>query len=492
MINRFCLLFVFIFLLGSFAYARGKPEDETEKKTHNNEWVLAMTEFNVSALPPGKANISNLVLRKMVDSLSAINYRTRISPEYAYYEEYAWAGERTLAARAIAQKMEERSRILFQGDPAWRYRRRIAAIDAEIETLRAALDDVERTMPFVNREPVFKLTAENMNLSFAQAPSAGSEYQFAVSQKADAFLSGSIIDFHGRYYMTVKLYTVFTRSFVWEDNIIFSNDDIDNAVEDLTRKLIIVLSGNNPAAVAIKAEPENALVLINRSFAGRGETGVLEYPPGTIIITATAPNHESLTFETELVSGEISMINLRLGAIEFGDVEITGTPESRVYHGALYIGEAPLTLRLPVYQLEFLEMETNDNKRGSVVLQTPDKAEFSQTFTIKTSIPLESGRVDRARNHYYWTWGGIWISGVTAWISYYTLSSISYAYYSSQGNNEKLLNEYDNVTRIYNGALIAVGVVSAYSIYRFIRYMYIATKGTTPAAQTGRNTGRNK
>ena len=488
--SRVCFLVFIFFMINAQLFSSGRRE-ESEIMTQNDEWILCITDFDASALPEEKTDVSGLIMRNMVERLKAISYRTRISAEYTYYEDYAWARERSNAARALAGKQEERSRQIFRGEPNWRHRQNIARIDTEIENLRAVLEEIENNVPLINREPVFNLTAANRGLIFPAAPGAGAEFRFCNDQGADAFLAGSITDFHGRYFLTIRLYTVYTRSFVWEDSIIFSHDEFENAIDEITRRLLIVLSGSRPASVAIKAEPEETLLLINSSFAGRGEVALMEHPPGTIVITATAPNYERLTFETELSAGELVEIGIRLHPIEFADVEISGDTEGSVYHGALYMGEAPLTLRLPVNQMEYIVYEAHNMQRGELIFLTPATPGFSLSLPMSTEIPVQSGSLERDRRHYYWTWAGTWITGITAWISYYTFFSMSSALRSSYLQTGEydmgFYNEYMDMNNFYNGALAALGVVSLYGVYRLIRYLNTANRSTMPAVRTGRN-----
>jgi len=465
-------------------FASGAAETQTaEAASQNNEWVLCITGIDSSSLPANRVNISGLVERKLVDKLSSIGYRTRVLPEYAYYEDYAWTRERSAAARSLAAKIEERSQFLFRGEPDWRYRRNIERLDKEIENLRTALETAESNAPAINNQPVFKLTQGNIDLSFPAPPQQGGESRFCSSQRVDAFLSGTISNFHGRYVLSVKLYALYMRAFVWQDSIIFSDEDIETAIAQITRKLIIVLSGSAPAAVSINAQPSDSLILINRSFAGRGETNVMEFPPGSILVTATSPNHESLTFETSLAPGELARININLNPIEYVDVEIYGSGDNRIYHGAMYVGEAPFTLCLPLDTLEYVEMETSDLQRGTVVFHTPATSEVAQSLSLNASPPLQSGRVDRMRRHYYWSWGGVWISGITAWLSYYSLTG--YSVVASTGNySDEFAANYNIAYNIHNGSLIALGVTGAYCIYRLIRYLHAANRGATRVAST--------
>jgi len=485
--NRFLFLLFFIFTLTSAVFARGKVEEEI--KVQKEEWILGISEFDSSGLPEYKSSISNVVMRKLTESLSAINYRTRVSPEYAYYEKTAWESARSDAAKALADKQNERSLLVYQGEPDWKYRRNMEKMDSEVEKLQAALMKVETNMPAIAKEPVFAITADNLELKFLTAPKTGGEYKFCIDQKIDAVLTGSITDFHERFLVTVKLYTLYTQSFAWEDSIIFSPDDIDEAMEEFTRRLVVVLSGNKPAIFVVKTEPEDALVLINKSFTGRGEGSMLEYPPGMVTITASAPDHESLTFDTELLPGELALIGINLNPIEYGNVDIVGDIIGSIYQGALYLGETPLSFRLPVDKMEYIEMESPENGGAALVFQTPENTGFNKSLFLNTTLPPEKGRVEKARRMYYWAWGGTWITGIAAWLTYqYFVSSnyaVAHSYNSSGAYDQKF---FDDNVRLYNisrGALITVGAAFIIDMIFMGRYIYTANKGTMPVVELG-------
>jgi hypothetical protein len=488
--NRICFTLFLFLSLGAQLFAFGRVE-ETEIVTHNDEWVLCVTDFDVSSVPEEKLSVAGVITRKFVEKLNVISYRTRVSPEYAYYEGYAWSQARSGAARALSAKNDERSMLVYRGDPAWMYRQNLARVDAEIERLTAALEDIERQVPLINEQPSFRLTAGNVDFSFPAAPAAGAENKFCLDQMADAFLTGSIVDFYGRYYVSIKLFTVYAQSFVYEDNIIFSTEDLENALEEISRRLIIVLSGNEPAAIAVRTEPEEALVLINRTFVNRGETAPLEYPPGKITITASAPDHESLTVETELSPGELAEVDIFLSPLVYGNINIPGTLSGgSVYNGALYVGETPLTLRLPLNTMEYIELETHDNQRGTIAFNTPDRAGASYSLSFNTEFPLEEGRVDRARRWYYWAWGGTWITGITAWITYHTYvnadASIRYNYMQTGSYNQNFADYNTTMYYVSMGTMIAAGLAIVHEIFQIGRYVYTANKGSPAIVRTGR------
>ena len=489
---RNIIFFLLFFILIIQVYAGGSAQAaERETRIQNNEWILCITNPDISSLPPDRAGIVDIITRKLVDRLKDVSYRTRISPEYAYYEEQAWFNDRTAAARALTAKLEERSSLIYRGDPIWRYRQNLARIDAEIEKLRASLEETENNAPVINRDPVFRLTNANLDFSFPAAPGAGLESRFCRDQRIDAFLVSSVTEFYGRYLLSVKLYTAYTGTYTWEDSIIFSPENTDSALDDIARRLISVLSGNQPASVTINAQPQEALVLINRSFIGRGDIGTLQYPPGTIIIDVSAPHHESITLKTDLSGGELVDININLNPIEYVNVDISAETQGSIYRGSLYIGEAPLTLRLPLNSLEYIEFETEDLNKTSIVFQTPDTPGFMQALSFNAAIPLQSGLIDMERQHFYWAWGGTWIAGITAWLAYYSFVSADFTVrhnYNTTGMlNEAFFNSYQNKYNFYIGTIIVAGAAAGYGIYRLVRYISAANNEAIPIIKTGRN-----
>jgi len=477
-----CFLIFIFFVLTVPLFAKGQTE-EVEIKTQNDEWFLCITSFDSVSIPADKINISDVVSKELVNRLKIVSSHTRISPEYAYYEENAWIKARATAAKALSAKIDERSRQIYMGEANWKYRQNIKSIDSEIVKLKADLEEIDNNAPLINKEPVFKLFSGNIDFVFPKAPEKGAEKRFCITQKADAFLTGNIKDFHGRYILTLKLYTIYTQSYVWEDNVIFSYTDINGAIDEITRKLIIVLAGKRPAAVAVKAEPENALVLINKSFAGRGESSVTEYPPGKITVTVSAPDHESIVLETELVSGELTHINLKLNPITYINTDISGEEDNKIYHGALYVGDAPLTIRLPANSFEYIEMENDNGMKGSTVINTD--IDYTKSISVNTKQPLNKGRVDKERKNYYWAWGTQWITGIAAWICYYTYTESNKAAIYQNPLTQEFI---DNNRKLYNwsmGTAIAFGVASVYGIYRMIRYIYYSGKDSASIAPQG-------
>ncbi|MDR0315446.1 MAG: PEGA domain-containing protein [Treponema sp.] len=471
---------VYALLAVSSLSAAGKAE-EAEQAPLNSDWTLCITAFDTSALPAAQRIIGNVVTRGLVDTLNVIQHRIRVSPEYAYYEGYAWSQAVTAAAKALSAKQDERTLLLYRGEADWRYQRNLKRVDADIARLREEFEKKEAEKPLINNEPEFKITQSNRDGNYPAPPVSGGEYRFCQNQKADAFLTGSIRDFHGRYYVTLRLYALYTRSFVYEDSIIFSADDTAVAVDEIAGRLIAALSGSRPATVAVRTEPEETLVLINRSFAGRGQVETREYPPGKLVVAVSAENYQPEILETDLLPGEHTEISVVLSPLQYGEVniDVPGRVNVSVYHGALYVGEAPLNLRLPIDQLDYFTVETQRGETAKAVFQTPERPDETYNFSLRTNIPPSTGqkRVNKARNWYYWAWGATWLTGIAAWVSNGIYTSQNEAY---QRGVIELFEDTQRMYYISTGAFITFGVAAVYGIVQMARYLYTATEDSTP------------
>ena len=473
------LYVLFFFLCVSSLFASGKKDDEL--KYLNNEWLLCVTAFDQTGLPPAWQLAGSVMNRGLVEKLHSVSYRLRISPEYAYYESYAWQQAVGAAAQALSNKQNERSQMLYRGDPDWRYRQNIKKIDDDIKKLAATLAEKEAQKPLIHREPEFKLIDANMNGIYPPPPQPGNERRFCINQKADAFLTGTIREFHERIYIKLGLFTLYTNSWVYEDEIIFSLEDSGGAVEEITARLTAVLAGSKPAAVAVTADPPESQILIKGNYAGRGAVPARDHPPGTVIIAVAAEGYAPMTEDVELVAGKLSDIAVTLSPLQYADAHIgtLGNTGASVYHGALYVGEAPLTLPLPLDQLQYISVERR-NERAKAAFTTPDLPSDTLSLSLKMKVPPPSGkkRVDKARRWYYWAWGGTWITGIAAWITYgmYTGQNAVWA----MGDSRDFYNSTKRLEYISTGAIIAVAVAVGHEIFQMARYMYTATEDVTP------------
>ena len=468
-----------IFLAPSLS-ASGKTDD-AEKEILNNEWILLVTAFDTSALPPARRIAGDVMIRDLIDKLKTVNYRLRVSPEYAFYEGRAWRMSVLTAGRALAAKQDERSMLLYRGEPNWKYRQNLKRVDADIARLTEEYEKKVAEKPVVNVEPVFSLSKANIDGSFPAPPLPGNEYRFCENQKVDAFLTGKVTEFHGRFYIKLALYTVYSQSYTYEDDILFSIDDVTGAVEEMAARLTAALSGNKPAVVAVYADPPEAQILINQNYAGRGTAGEREYPPGKITVAVTAEGYTSETLETELSGGELVEIDVVLSPLQYSEVNIDTVHEEQdvfVYHGALFAGIAPLSLNLPVNQLEFISVEKKGGGSAGAVFTAPEIPGDSFDLTFKLKIPHGEHRVNNARKRAYWAWGGVWIAGIAAWIidGIYTGQMQALQQSSSDEFYARTYGTY--IVRI--GALTVLGGMAVFDVFRMVRYLRTAGENSTP------------
>jgi hypothetical protein len=422
--------------------------------------------------------------------------------EYAYYGDYAWSKARAAAAQTLAAKRGERDLVLYQGDPEWKYRKRLKAIDAEIQKLEKALIETEAEIPLIVLEPGFKLTEENTKGNFPAPPGEGGEYRFCVTQKADAFLTGKIIEFHGRFYVTLRMYTRYTRSFQYEDNVIFSTETTDQMVNTLAGRLVAAVSGMPLGAVVVHTMPEDAQarIFIDGSLAGQGETGVIEHPAGTIEIESFAEQHEAVSMPLELRSGELAELYIHLQPLSRGALNITvpDKPGASIYRGALYIGQTPLSMDTPMHHYEYYRVETPEGEHASVVLSIEDSrtksaralqgtAEPGGTLVLKTRRPPPEGTkpVEKARRRFYGAYGRFWLTLPVAFVIQGIYSS-QIAGYQAHPTIE-LYEDIMVTQKISIGAWIVFGAVSAEFVVRTVLYLYNAWKD---APQLARSTQR--
>ena len=475
---------LFIALCSLPLYASGKTET-TEVPVLNNQWVLLITAFDYSLLPSGRHITGDVIARELTDRLKTINYRLRISPEYAFYESHAWQESIRSASRSISQKQDERALLLFRGETDRRYQTNLNRIDADLERLWENLWALESQRPLINTEPEFTLSPTNVGGTFPAVPRAATEHRFLQSQRADAFLTGEIRQFHGRYFIRLRLFTLYTNSFVYEDDIIFSLEDMTGAIDEIATRLTAVISGTRPAAITVQADPPESQILINQSFAGRGTVSARERPPGMITIAVAAEGYNPMTIETELVSGELTEVAVSLGPQLFSEVTIDSAQaqSASVYHGALYVGSSPLTLRLPIEQLNYVLIETAGGEQGRAVFTSPDMPGESISLSLAVRMPPNPAerRVNRARRRSYWAWGTVWITGITAWVTNGIYSSqLAVLPNSSSG---EFFQSTQTMYYVSTGALAAFGVAIINYFIQMPRYLYTASQGATPVVR---------
>ncbi|MDR1286927.1 MAG: hypothetical protein LBK08_04885 [Treponema sp.] len=472
-------------LLPAFLFGGSRPE---EKEILDREWTLCISAFDVSALSPSRHIVGSVIMRDLAASLEKVERRIRGDAEHGWYAGYAHSRERNAAAAALAAKLEERGALLYQGEPRWKYRRDLAAADKEIKKLKDELEEIERNVPSVDSEPVFVLTGDNLNGNFPPPPAPGTEYRFCRDGKADALLSGSVSEYYGRVYLVLRLYTVSGGGWIYEDSIIFSPEDINSASDEIAGRLASVVSGSRAAVIAVRAEPPEAEIAVNSSFAGRGSVPEREHAPGNITVIVSAEGYRSETVETELEGGMRTDIGVKLMPLDLSFVRLSvpGKAGVIVYRGAFYEGEAPLSFGVDSGGVEYFSVETSGGETGSVVFLNSgfmDSVYEEKEILLATAMPPRPGQhdVEEARRRYYGAWGRLWIALPAAFLitGLAEMQSEGWNTISSSGAAPNLLySRAVSYRSLRWGAWALAGAALTDVMYSLWRYIQAADKNT--------------
>jgi hypothetical protein len=486
-----------LLLLSVFSHAFASGKNEAAPEPLNKEWTLCISAFDVSGLPPSRQVLGDVLVRAITESLKNVERRFRSGTESEYYQDYAWSKSRAEAAKALETKRNERDVLLFRGDPDWRYKKNLKTVEEQILELEKKLREIEALKPEVSGDPVFKLSDANNNGAAPAPPQEGGEYRFCTSRKADALLTGKVLEFHGRIFVSLKMFTLYTRSYSWEDSVIFSSEDLNAVMDELSGRLVAAVSETLPAAIAVHAKPEDAMVLINGAFAGTGEVPPRDRSPGAVEVAVVAENHAQAKIDVELNAGETTELFIDLSPLSVSAFSVTvpGSPGSSVYLGSLFRGYAPLTLEVPGDQFAYISVEAPSGETGSAVYLSDrvirGSAEFVReeengeerdlAFTTRLFPPPEEKRVEKARRAFYTSYGIFWFALPAALLTAAISSSYidAYNYGADPGMYDKALNGYYATI----GGYAAMGASLAGTFFFIFRYLYYSGSDAAPLAR---------
>jgi hypothetical protein len=473
--NRVKVLTAFIlFFSFSTLFAFGKKETEVKREPLNPEWILSITNFDVTELPAAQKLVGDVLTRNLVVALNKLSKHIRVSEEYTYYYDYARAASLTAAGKNLEAQRAARDLLLFKGDSEWQYQTQLKTSDTTVGDLEEKYRKAETEQLEIVVEPVFKLTEGNISGTFLDPPAEGGEYLFCKNQKVDAYLVGKVAEFHGRIYLHIKLYTLYTRSFVYEDELFFSTEDTNHVVDEISGRLAAAVSGVPPAALVVKTDNEDAIILLKNSFIGRGETGILEHPPESVDITVFANTYQPETVTLDLLSGEMAELQFNLQPLPRTSFDIEVDEEgSSLYQGALYVGRSPLTFQSPLNRFEYFHAETPRNSSAAVIFRAGQIGNPIYMETNPITDP-EAKPLNKARRQYYNAWARFWISLPAAFIMNGVVNGYANAY--SVHGTDVFVEKYNLYNGISIGLWVAFGVIATDSFIRIIRYNHTASK----------------
>jgi len=485
----FAFFFYIYIVIPVFSF--GGQDAGADKTYLNNEWVYAVTALDVSELPVSRQIIGGILNRSLTEALGDVEYRIRSNDEIRYYQDYAWSKTLGDAAKALAAKRNDRDLLLFRGDAQWKYSKNLAVMDSDIKKLEDNFYNAKTTAPDIAGKPLVKIQDTS---TWPQPPEEGGEYNFCVNQKIDAFLAGKVTDYYGRIYLTLKLYTLYSRSYSWEDSILFSSEDMDSAVSEISGRLAAVLSGVEPAALVVRVNPDDAMIVIDDKWAGRGEAPLREYTPGQTVVSTFADNYYPVTYPVLLQSGVVTDLSLSLTPFGLSSftVETPDNPDSSVFLGSLFLGKTPLQLDIPRDQYSYISVETTAGETGSAVyrngLAVRGNAEFinaGSSLAIKTSVPVspEEKRVATARNNFYSAYGRFWVTLPVTLLAINIAGNYINAYPRQNPQTSAMYNSALTSSYVQIGAYVLLGLSAAEIIYRIVRYLGTSGTNADPIAQ---------
>ena len=510
---RFFTFFMFLMFLSleSQLYAFGRREAEEEERTPiNPEWTLVITNFDTSAMSPAWQTAGDIIQRNIAASLDNLSFRFRGDEEYAFYRDQAHARARTTAAEALARRRSERDLLVFRGDPSWRHERDLRAADEAILALEEEFARIDALAPLVERTPVLRITDANRAGTFPEPPAPGTERQFSVAQRADAFLTGNLKDFYGRIYLSMEMYTLATRSFSFHHSVLFSPDDFNEVLIDITDRIAIAASDRFPAGLAVHASPPDAMVLLDGNFIGLGETEIHILSPASAEITILADNHFPVTIPLELDAGELTEITIELNPKETSTFEVYVPDQdgSRVFLGSLFVGETPLSLDLPIADFTYISVETPGGEIGSVVHRANSIISGNAQLTVLgenhnraefiTAMPItrEEQRVGNARRNFYSAYGAFWIVLPAALLAggiagtYITSNNFLMAnpgFGADAETRNRMANNAARANLIRNGSTVLWVSSLGISLFQVFRYINASRGAATPIAVSSPN-----
>jgi hypothetical protein len=471
------VFFCFLLAAGNL-YSRGKTEVPVPL---NAEYVFCITTFDVSGLPQAQAGLGQILQNRLASRLGGIDRRVRTSEELIRYEERAFSQARDGVISQLAAKRRERDELLFKGLPRWKYNKELRRVDKEIKELEAVFVKTENETIRIEERPLFVLSEE----SFPPPPLPGGEEAFLNAQKADAFLSGKLSSYYGRIYAELRIYTR-DSSFIFEDAVIFSYEDMNAAADDLANRIEEAAAGTARSVLTVAAEPEDARIIVNGKLVTNKEPVLLN--PGAVSVLASAEGYENFSGSLELVSGEKAETGVTLSPVASEILKLP-VPGAKIYIGALYVGTVPpggdLEISVPRDRYRYINVETEDGKRGEVIVFGEQRAEDQRFIEINPKIipGRDEKPVEKRRRQFYGAWGRLWVTLPLAFLLDGLTNSYATAYIAAANSgrhSQEMWDSYWTSYYISRGAMIAAGIFGVESLIRLIIYINTANQEAVP------------
>jgi hypothetical protein len=345
----------------------------------------------------------------------------------AYYEGLIKEADIATAAQAIVKARADRNKFVFQGETAWKLRKDLKASDEKLTDLQKAYEDALQEEPLVNKNLVFHLAQPGTEGTYPEAPDMGSAdaadaagaalkaADFLQTQKADAFLYGSIIPYQQRYYLKLAVWEAWMNGgkggLAYSDDALFSFDEADKAAGRMALRLLKAVTGGH-TFITVHASPEQASINIAGVFAGQGSVENAERSSGPTTVTVFAPGYKPQSASKDLASGSYYDFKFKLKPIRLYPLNITAPTGLAVYQDSYYQGLTPLRLSVDSSQGSFIQLF--DKKTGAEAdLAAPPSAAMPAGQVLRVNIPLKLASqklsVEQKRKQFYVSWGAFWV-----------------------------------------------------------------------------------
>lgn len=519
-----------------YAVALGKADADTADKLEveaSKDWVFCVTAFDVSALSATQRLVGELSARRLARELESVGLRRRLPEEASAYADFADNEARAAAGKELAEKRAARAELLYSGHPGWKYRKELAKADAAVDAAEEKFLKAEKARSVVEIEATVKLSEKNAKGGLPPEPKAGELGIFCTDNKLDALLMGSVEPYYGRMRLKTRLYSRYLRSFIEEDEIVFSSEDREVALEELSQRLSAFVGGVPPGALAVTTEPAEADIVVDGKLIGHGSVGPIEKRPAPTRIEVNSPGYEGAEVTVDLESGELSKVSIDLNPLAMDELavetiepkqkdggtnesvtspaepavqqaeaaaqpaemtvqpaEAAGTPvepagtaelnDVAVRLGAMHVGVAPMVLTLPAGRMAYIEVETKTGFGASSVV--------SQGGTLVLQLKPLPGKdakpVENARHRFYRAFGRFSIALPIAFF----MSGMAQVYENAatwSGDADKEASG-ERVRLWANVAVAAAVSFFAESAVRCAIYLHEANARATPLAKSGR------
>ena len=486
-----CIALIILMPLSDLFALGSRETVELEPKVEKDTSVVYICAVDTSLLPQEQQIAGHRIVHSILQLVNQTPERTRTTMESALYRDSLWREQKQSTGKALADAWGERDSLLFKGYSRQKYESELQRVQKSIRTLQEKQQYLADNPPLVASTAKLVLHKDNQNGTFAAIPADGDKNRFCGERRVDLLLSSSLKSFYNRWLFSYEVYRSVDDLILFSDSIVFSPEELDTIFDQVASSLYQVLSGSPTGAAKITTDPVSASIFVNNSFQGRGQTPVLEGPPGTLTVEITDSAFYPVEFSLEREAQSLSTATIALEPIARSALQIIGPKDKqlRLYINGLYSGTTPLNITLPnrvnqtkdslksLYSLRILAEDGSDSETQPLPLIIS-----SQPGTITISeemiVPKPAHPVEQARKQFYGAFGRFWLALPVAFILNGVADTYSDSYTHSE--NSDLLSRARTSYYSAQGASVLSGLFLLESLYRLGSYVYIANTSSSP------------